>query len=88
MKSAKVEDLRTIEDRIITLADPHLSEGGALARMYADKPSNQGVYDFVSMVKDVAQMIQEEQRMKADPAYAEVVFAEARRNTKAMKRQR
>ena len=88
VKSEKVEDLRTIEDRIITLAGPHLSEGGALARMYADRSYNREVYDFVSTVKDVAQIIQEEQRMKADPAYAEVVFAEARRNTEAMKRKR
>ena len=88
MKSVKVEDLRTIEDRIITLAEPHLREGGTLARMYADRPYNQEVYDFVSMFKDVAWMIQEEQRMKVGSEYAEGVFAEARRNTEAMKRQR
>ena len=33
-------------------------------------------------------MIQEEQRMKVGSEYAEGVFAEARRNTEAMKRQR
>ena len=52
--SAKVEDLRTIEDRIITRAEPHLKEGGVLARMYAGRSPNQEVYDLVSVVKDVA----------------------------------
>ena len=71
--------LRTIEDRIITLAEPHLREGSVLARMYADRPGSQAAYDFVSTVKDVARMIQEEQRMKADPACAKRLLAEARR---------
>ena len=34
----------------------------------------------MSEVKDVAKLIQMEQRMKADPAYAERLYAEARRN--------
>ena len=95
VESAKVEDLRAIEDRIITLAEPHLREGGVLARMYADRPDSQAVYDFVSTVKDVARMIQEEQRMKANPASAKRPLAEAkrlraemRRKAEASKRQR
>ncbi len=88
VESSKVEDLRTIEDRIITLAEPHLREGSVLARMYADRPDSQAAYDFVSTVKDVARMIKEEQRMKADPACPKRLLAENRRKAEAGKRQR
>ena len=84
---AEVEDLPSIEDRIMTMAEPRFREGGVLAKMHADRPSNKAVYDFVESVKDVAQLIQEEQRMKADPAYKERLRGEARRNTEAIKRQ-
>ena len=82
VKSTKVEDLRTIEDQIMTQAEPHFSEGGVLARMYSDRPPDESVYAFVESVKEVAGMIQKEQRMKADPAY------EKRLRTEASKRQR
>ena len=92
--SPKVEDLRTIEDRTIRLAEPHFREGGVLARLYADRPRSQAVFDFVSNVKDVARMIQEDQRLEADPAYtkrrraARRLRAEFRRQAEASKGQR
>ena len=78
VKSAKVEDLRTIEDHIMTQAEPHFSEGGVLVQMYSDRPPDEAVYAFVESVKEVARMIQKEQRMKADPAYAKRLRAEAK----------
>ena len=58
MKSAKVEDLRTIEDRILTQAEPHFREGGVLAQMYDERPPDESVYTFIESVKETARIIQ------------------------------
>ena len=67
----------------MTQAEPHLEKGGELAGLWADTASNGATYDFVKKVREVAEIIQMEQRMKADPAYAKQLVAEARRNKEA-----
>ena len=48
---SKVEDLDTIVDRILKQAEPHLREGGVLARIWTESASDEAAYDFVEKVQ-------------------------------------